>query len=700
MNNLIIASTVWLLPIIAMFGVGQSAAQQIDNVTPSPELSFSIRQGNVYNQFLRQDKVAAHTVLTSGTKPRLVVAFPAGNSGVGLWFKAQDGAMLWQDIEHVRPLHGKTPDGDALYGISARLVANTATLSVEQAVLGNVRILRNYMHSTRLPHSIVNETAVTGDSVTWYRDRLDGQAGYRLTVKVVQGYISGGGDNNPIVFHATNHLPLQLQIEALTGDKPLTPITIDQLFNDKYAAGPTKTQQILAFLSYQQKLLAGSWRFATYFGRDTLMTVRLLMPVLKPAVIEAALGSVIERLNPQGEVAHEEDLAEFAMMRHLSAGHDIGTGALYDYKMIDDDYMLAPITAHYLLDKHTTHDMAKQFLRRQTRDGTRYGVRLVENFNFVLASAKAYANKPKVGNLLRLRAKHSTGQWRDSGEGLGFGKIPYDVNAVLVPAALRAIAQLLDSGLLAEYIDNSTHLMMAQPFADVWRTHAPQHFRVTLPVAQAKKRLAEYATNIGVDAKAALASLMQPSIGFNALALDAQGSPIAVMHSDDGFGLLFSDPDDSALLQAAQSIIRPFPAGLLTPVGMVVANPVYTSNALQQVFSNNHYHGTVIWSWQQALFAAGLKRQLKRDDISASTRGLLLLAQTKLWQAISAAQEFNNAELWSWSFADGDYHIEPFGQQKGDKTESNAAQLWSTVYLAIERPKSVSIRAGNKVQQK
>lgn len=42
--------------------------------------------------------------------------------------------------------------------------------------------------------------------------------------------------------------------------------------------------------------------------------------------------------------------------------------------------------------------------------------------------------------------------------------------------------------------------------------------------------------------------------------------------------------------------------------------------------------------------------------------------------------------LCSWSFAEGAFRIEPFGQRAGNVTEANAAQLWSTVYLAVRPP--------------
>jgi len=72
--------------------------------------------------------------------------------------------------------------------------------------------------------------------------------------------------------------------------------------------------------------------------------------------------------------------------------------------------------------------------------------------------------------------------------------------------------------------------------------------------------------------------------------------------------------------------------------------------------------------------------------LTITARQLLTDAQTQLWQVISSTYAIKNSELWSRSFAQGDYRIEPFGQRSGDKTESNAAQLWSTVYLAISVP--------------
>ncbi|MCB8828879.1 hypothetical protein LJD47_28100, partial [Escherichia coli] len=52
-------------------------------------------------------------------------------------------------------------------------------------------------------------------------------------------------------------------------------------------------------------------------------------------------------------------------------------------------------------------------------------------------------------------------------------------------------------------------------------------------------------------------------------------------------------------------------------------------------------------------------------------------------QATRATQ---SSELWSWAYDNGRYRVVPFGAGKQDVDESNAAQLWSTVYLAVQPP--------------
>jgi hypothetical protein len=282
------------------------------------------------------------------------------------------------------------------------------------------------------------------------------------------------------------------------------------------------------------------------------------------------------------------------------------------------------------------------------------------------------------------------GQWRDSNAGLGGGRFPYDVNAVFAPAALEAAGRFFASGLLDPYLNAADRGMFsrAESMAQIFRAKAGTLFDVSVPSVTARKDIADYAAALNISDDAALRSVGDSAVGFHALALTDDAKPIPVVHSDEGFELLFGHPNPAALRQAVTALMRPFPAGLLTDVGVVVANPVYATAAIQSQFNKNAYHGTVIWSWQQAVLAAGLQRQLRRADLPPSLKQLLRAAQTQLWEAIRSAHTMRNSELWSWTFAGGHFHIAAFGANAADADESNAAQLWSTVFLAIPDPGS------------
>jgi hypothetical protein len=61
----------------------------------------------------------------------------------------------------------------------------------------------------------------------------------------------------------------------------------------------------------------------------------------------------------------------------------------------------------------------------------------------------------------------------------------------------------------------------------------------------------------------------------------------------------------------------------------------------------------------------------------------LARARDRLWSVIEQTRSMRTSELWSWSFINGKFHAEPFGRPGSDVDESNAAQLWSTVYLGL-----------------
>ena len=652
-----------------------------------PELAYRIDEGRNINAFLRDGASAAHLLLRSGVEPRILVAFPAGNSGVGLWFDPVDRAATWR-LD--RPPVAASAAGGRLNGITTTASIDARRLSIKQAVLSNVRYLRDYQAVGTFPKETATRPVISGDLIRFERKRLDGAPGYELSLRVIGGRIDGGA----IV--AGRDGRIALQITALTGDAPLTPLPASQLLSASAAADPA-ARNALTFLSYREKFLAGSWRFNTYFGRDTLMSVRLLMPALKPAGVEAGLNSVLARLSPGGEVAHEEGIGEFAVIQNRKADRT-GDGAELDYGMVDDDYMLAPVLADYVTGPGAAR--ARAYLasplesEAQTGQRTTVGRLLVGNLRFVIGQATPFAEAPVAKNLVAIKPGRMSGEWRDSDEGLGRGIYAYDVNAALVPAALEAADRMLRAGLLDRYLTPEDRVTFgrAGAMARVWRAKAEPLFRVSRDPAQAARAIRAYAATLGVPAGPAIASLGGKSMAFHALSINAAGEPMPIVNSDEGFDLLFGRPAPAELDRYVAAVMRPFPAGLMTDIGMVVANPALAGTEAQARFTPGAYHGAVVWSWQQALFAAGLEKQLRRTDLPPRVRATLTAAQSTLWRAIRAARSVQSSELWSWTYRQGRYEIVPFGAGKTDVDESNAAQLWSTVYLAVQPPRAVSGR--------
>lgn len=667
-----------------LLAAGQGATAQRSGAK-APELSYQLVEGQNLNAFTRDGPVAAHLLLRNGPDPRILVAFPAGNSGVGLWFNPVAAPARWTLEALPRPLTLADAKGRPLHGVRAVATVAVPRLAVKQAVLSNVRYLRDYQAIAKYPPEVATSVRVGADRLDWARDRLDGAPGYLLSVRVLDGRVDGGA------ILAPSGGRIRLEITAATGETPLTGLGEDDLLTDRAASDPA-ARNALRFLSYREKFLAGSWRFETYFGRDTLMSVRLLMPVLRPAAVEAGLNSVLARLNPAGEVAHEEGVAEFAVMEHRRAS-ERGNAAELDYFMVDDDYMLAPVAASYLLDRSVplaARAYLAQSIPSVSRQGTnvRVGDELVRNLRFVVEQALPFADRPSAQRLIAFKPNRDAGQWRDSSEGVGRGRYAYDVNAVFVPAALDAARRMLAAGLLDPYLSTADRAALgrAADAAAVWRTRAPPLFRLSYPAATATPAIRRYARGLGVPAEPALAALGAAPLTFHAISLDASGRPVPIINSDEGFALLFGDPTPADLDTYIDAIMRPFPAGLMTDVGLLVANPALAGEAVQARFTPAQYHGVVVWSWQQALLAAGLERQLARRDLPPPTRARLVLAQAELWRVIGAARQVANSELWSWAYRDGRYRVVPFGAGRNDVDESNAAQLWSTVYLAVRPP--------------
>jgi len=251
--------------------------------------------------------------------------------------------------------------------------------------------------------------------------------------------------------------------------------------------------------------------------------------------------------------------------------------------------------------------------------------------------------------------------------------VPYDVNTALVPAALRCVAALSRAGIYANHSDWGT---LADTYAQVWEDSTLQFFEVTVPAAEARSRIDTYISRSQFPGPNQT-NLIDSDVVFHALALEGYNnlSQVQVMNTDDCFRLFLLNTTNQTQLtsfvnQTANNIRRTFPAGLLTSVGVIVANPAY---GLQPEYAANWttsaYHGTVVWSWQLAMLARGLELQLDRcnharaPDFCNDTvvNGNVKTAYNKLWDTIDANSAHLSSEVWSWVYQNGDFQFTPLG---------------------------------------
>jgi hypothetical protein len=185
-------------------------------------------------------------------------------------------------------------------GISGSITFNTpARLTVP--ILGSIRSIRDFTEGGDIDQNFQNsfEFALNGDGgATINRTWFDGVTTTTLAFLPFNGAHAvvlnreaawtlsfGAGTYH---FEASYNYP---QLEQLSPQEVL-----NDAASDLIAQNPDQTTS-LSFLSYTNKVLAGTWRFLTYFGRDSMISMLLMQPVLSEAAIEAVIGAVLERIN-------------------------------------------------------------------------------------------------------------------------------------------------------------------------------------------------------------------------------------------------------------------------------------------------------------------------------------------------------------------------------------------------------------------
>lgn len=644
-------------------------------------LTFTVEEGGQTNVFLDDDLAQVHLLLRPG---RLVFAFPSENTGVGVWFDG--GLEIVPDSLVPHPGNGHNQEVE----VKLRVLRPTI---VQKVVLDSIRTLRDESEGAETVSKIEQARAEAGGDATRTARHIEAMSEtglasvhYMRQQRFLANEAGDFGLDLPLAKVDSEDRvilsPGTISMVCRVPYKPMRRFQTEALYSPAYLAdlkrdkGRVDTSlKALEFLARHEKMMAGSWRFLTYFGRDTLISLAMLEPILSDEALDAGVRSVLDRLSPEGMVAHEEDIGPWAEWRHLQAKDGKTDEPVYDQKMIDDDLLL-PV----LLAKLRENGRGAVVDGLMADAGSRAAVLRNADYVYGLLCKK---------KLIRLNPGESTGDWRDSHEGLGGGVYPASVNCDLALPALDALVMLYGS----QTSPPSDKLERLKTLRPVWQKLAAGYWTELSPT-QVKERLARFSSTLSPERKAvfetlvrARADLLDKPFRFPVLSFNDDMSPVVVPHTDVAFTLFYGHPDQAQVQDILTLLERPFPYGLATPAGHLVASPVFSTNpGHYRSLGFGQYHGLVVWSWPSAMLQFGLMRQRGRFPALDSRIDALL---ADIAASETRVGPLATSELWAIELEPTGITWRAYGVQ-GDQAESNALQLWSTVYPALvyvrERP--------------
>jgi hypothetical protein len=681
------------------------------------------------NYFYSDHNGAAQVIVTSPladsdlsiTGPRFIVAWPAGNSGAGLFFQPENGVNGSLGIKVINstvgaPLAPVYIPGDNYPSVGVKGIIqfnSTATLSI--SILGSVRAIRDFTEGPSLLHPElqqgiqVRRDGTNGVSIS--RLWLDNVTTTTITFAPRASHSTSINDGKATfetgeyLFSAHINYP---QLKQLS----MQDVLKDQSLIDKHE----HETKALSFLSYSDKILAGAWRFLTYFGRDDMISTLLLQPILQDTAVEGVIGSVLERINrTDGSACHEETIGDYATLLNLREGNG-STQYRCDYSMVDTDYFVPILIHSHFVSYGAGLDRLKALLSTPAGKVDAKNTGLTWGDLFTLLAGKimevtapfASPGGQTRENMIHLKPGFDTGVWRDSVYGLGGGRIPFDVNVALAPAALRSIASLANeygSDIFGDHVEDWAE--RAEQYAEVWEDKTLDFFRTVVSAETLRERLKTFTeTSVYYDGPSH-AEVIDSDFPYHTLALEGhQGLDVVpVMNTDACVRIFYINGTNQTrvteyLNSTALSILRPFPAGLMTPVGLAVANPAISGNEVViRNFSNSAYHGSVVWSWQLVAMAKGVEKQLDRCNSPQSRPDFcndevvyknVKDAYNALWDSIENNEDYLSDEVWSWVYVDGQFKHASLGSLPPPPgvqgiAESDVVQLWSLAFLAVRR---------------
>jgi hypothetical protein len=553
--------------------------------------------------------------------------------------------------------------------------------------------------------------------------------------------------------------PVRFTVRISTDAAPLTPLARRDIFTGEFlaflanaggndSASAVRQRRLerqvrsVELLASEEKLMAGLPNFATYFGRDMMMTALMMRSIWVPAMAEHVIAGVLRKLAPDGEVSHEEALGGQAIREHAAeyngviaeylrgAGRRGGDSLLRvsrgllaslqttreNYHMLDDEFQLPVLAARYLADSSVAVSRKRVFLLATTGDtGASRLALLLRELTVVAAETQPYADDPRATNLVSFVKRDAThwrsASWRDSDAGYANGRFAMDINAIWAPQALEGIATILaalpELGVTAATLDSLAPGTADGPLGawlrnpgalhqaiSVWKG-ARQHFRVTLAPGDIRDRIRRRLAALpDADRRYWPATMagdsgLTDSLTFLALSLDSAGRPIPVVNTDpatDFFLGAAAGASDTARDEVGP-FLRPYPAGLFVPrLGPLVANDAYASPTVWKTFDGDAYHSPrVVWGREVNLLLLGLADRIAASYDSAgrlrdpSREPAVRSLDDALQRILTAVGASGVEHNELWS-----YRIERGRLLPTRYGTSSDVQLWSCTDLAVQ----------------